>query len=199
MTTMIELIKKLRQETGAGVMDCRQALEQSNSYYEEALQILREKAAAKAADRAGRDAFQGAIELYSHGNGRIGVMVEVNCETDFAARSPVFREFTHELALHIAAAAPLWVGDTDIPADVLSEEAEKVEARVRAEGKPETLIPRIITGYLEKYKDQHVLLRQVSIRDENLTVAQMLANASASTGESIMIRRFARWELAAEV
>ncbi len=195
MTTTMEMIKQLRQESGAGVMDCRQALEQCNFNYPEALHFLQEKAAAQAAKRAGRDASQGTIAIYSHAGGRLGVMVEVNCETDFAARSAVFSQFAHELALQIAAAAPHWVSDADIPAALLAEEEEKIAARSRAEGKPEALIPRITAGYLEKFKDQRVLLRQTSIRDEGTTVAQMLARVAASTGEKIAIRRFARWEI----
>ncbi len=198
MTTTLELIKQLREVTGAGVLDCRQALEQSKSNFPEALQLLQERAAAQAAKRIHHDAAQGFIEMYSHGNGRIGVMVEVDCETDFAARSAVFRDFAHELALQIAAAAPLWVSDADIPEAEIRREMEKIAARVRAEGKPETLIPRITAGYLEKFKNQHVLLRQVSIRDEGMTVAQMLARTAASTGENIIIRRFARWEITEE-
>lgn len=195
MTTTIELIKMLREETGAGVLDCRQALEQNNTNYAEALNYLREKAAAQANKRANRQASQGTIELYGHGGGRIGVMVEVNCETDFTARSAVFRAFAHEIALQIAAATPLWVGDQDIPEEILRQEVEKAAAKARADGKPESLIPRITEGYLKKFKDQRVLLRQVSIRDETITVAQMLSRAAASVGENIVIRRFERWEL----
>jgi len=195
MTALIELIKQLRQESGAGVMECRAALEQSNNSYASALTILREKAAAEAAKRADREARQGMVEVYTHAQGRSGVMVEVNAETDFTGRSPLFRHFAHEVALQIAASAPLYVSEEDIPAEVLEQETQKASARAQAEGKPAAIAALIIEGQLRKFKDQSVLLRQVSIRDENTTVAQMLNQVSASVGEHILIRRFARWEL----
>jgi elongation factor Ts len=198
MTTTIELIKQLREETGAGILECRQALEENNINYTAALNDLKEKAAAQASQRADREALQGVIEMYSHNGGRIGVMVEVNCETDFAARSPAFRAFAHEIALHIAASAPQWVRDEDIPEDVLKQEADKAATMARAEGKPEALISRITEGYINKFKDKRVLLRQFSIRDEALPVAQMIAQAAASVGENIVVRRFTRWELGEE-
>lgn len=198
MTTTIETIKLLRQETGQGVLDCRKALEEAGGNYENALLGLREQAAAQAASRAERTASQGRVELYAHGGGRIGVMVEINCETDFAARSEAFNHFAHEIALQIAAAAPGWVRDADIPAEVLAGEAEKAAARARNEGKPERLLPRIVEGTLEKFKNRTVLLRQPSIRDDTVTVAQLLDQASAIIGENIVIRRFARWEVSAE-
>jgi len=195
MTTTIELIKRLREETGAGVLDCRQALQHNESNYANALSYLQEKAAALAARRVSCQSSQGMIELYAHADGRIGVMVEVNCETDFTARSPAFRTLAHEIVLQIAASSPLWVRDEDIPQAVLNEEQEKVAQKARAEDKPDMLIPRITSGHLKKFMDQHVLLRQVSIRDEKVTVAQMLARLAASVGENIVIRRFSRWEL----
>ncbi len=193
--TTIEMIKQLRQETGAGVMDCRMALEEANANYAIALENLREKAAAQAAKRADRVASQGMVELYSHGGGRIGVMVEINVETDFAARSEPLRGFAHELVLHIAAPAPLYVRDEEIPAQALDEEARKAAARARAEGKPEGIIPRIVEGYLKKYRDTHVLLRQPWIRDDTVSITGLLNRAAAAVGENVVIRRFARWEV----
>lgn len=198
MAMTIELIKQLRQGSGAGVLECRQALEESQGNYALALASLQEKMAARARQQADRPASQGMIELYSHGNGRIGVMVEVNCETDFAARSPAFRSLVHEVALQVAAAAPQWVCDEDIPLEILEEETAKTVARAQAEGKPESLLERITTGHLNKFKDQRVLLRQPFIRDEERTVAQLLAQAAASVGEKVIVRRFARWELDGE-
>ena len=201
MGTTIEMIKQLREETGAGVLDCRKALEQANANYANALEYLRQGAQAAAARRAdrpaaeGRLAAMGRLEVYAHSNGRIGVMVEINTETDFAGRSGAFSVFAHEIALQIAAAAPLYVSDEDIPAETLRQEGEKAAGRARNEGKPEALIQRIVEGYLKKYRDQHVLLRQVYIRDDKLSVAQLLALASASVGEAVVIRRFVRWEL----
>jgi elongation factor Ts len=195
METTIELIKKLRQETNAAVMDCRQALELNNANYAAALIYLQEKAVALVGKHADRQTTQGTIEIYTHGSGRIGVMLEVNCETDFAARSNAFRSLVHEIVLQIAAAAPQWVDESDIPRDIIRDESEKAAARMRAEGKPETLIPRITAGHIKKFMDQQVLLRQTSIRDENRSIAQMLALTSASLGEKITIRRFVRWQL----
>jgi elongation factor Ts len=196
MTTTIETIKMLRQETGQGVLDCRKALEESGGNYENALIALRERAAAQAASRSERTASQGQVELYAHGGGRIGVMVEVTCETDFTARSERFQAFTHELALHIASECPLWVRDEDIPAEVLEEEREKVIARARAEGKPDGLLPRIGDGAVEKYRNRTVLLRQPSLRDETVSVGRMLSQVAGAVGENVTIRRFVRWELA---
>jgi elongation factor Ts len=139
------------------------------------------------------------VEVYSHGNGRVGVMVEVNCETDFAASSTAFRSFAHELALQVAAANPLYVRDADIPAAVLEEECRKAEMRAREEGKPEQIIPRILAGVLKKYQDQKVLRRQVYIRDDRLTVEQLLSQAIVAVRENIVIRRFVRWETGEEL
>jgi elongation factor Ts len=195
MATTVELIKQLREETKAGVLNCRMALEQANGSYTEALEILRAQAAAEAAHRANRQASQGRIELYSHGDGRIGVMVEINTETDFAARSEITRHLAREIALQIAAANPRFVRDEDIPEHVIAEETLKASDRARDAGKPETLIARIVDGYLKKFKDTQVLLRQTYIRDDQLTVAELLSQAASSIGENIIIRRFERWEM----
>lgn len=195
MAISIEMIKQLREKTSAGVLDCRKALEEANGDFDKALANLREKGLATAAKRASRQASEGVVELYAHGNGRVGVMVEVNSETDFVARSEVFRNFAHELALQIAAASPLYIRDEDIPAEVIEHETEKATNKAHEEGKAETVVPRIVEGYLNKYKDEHVLLRQIYIRDENLTVQQVMNQAIVSLGENIVIRRFVRWEL----
>jgi elongation factor Ts len=196
MSTTIEYIKNLRAETGAGVLECRRALEAANYQFEPALVILRENAAKKAAQKEGRETGQGMVEVYAHTGGRLGVMVEVNCETDFTARSDRFRAFAHEIALHIISENPLWVRDEDIPMDVLEEERQKVIARARAEGKPEVLFTRIGDGAVEKFRNRSVLLRQPSLRDEAVTVGQMVSNVASAVGENITIRRFIRWELA---
>jgi elongation factor Ts len=156
---------------------------------------LREKGMATAAKRADRDASQGVVELYSHGEGRVGVMVEVNCETDFVARSEKFRELAHELALQIAASSPRYVEEKEIPADVLEHEAEIARTRAKEEGKPENVAEKIVEGRLNKFKDEVVLLRQAYIRDESLTVEKLILQAVAAIGENIIIRRFQRWEL----
>jgi elongation factor Ts len=196
MTTTMEYIKQLRGITGAGVLDCRNALEGNNYSYEAALVELKELAAQKAAGKAEREVLQGIVDVYSHNGGRIGVMLEVNCETDFTARSERFQAFVHELALHIISEIPLWVAEADIPADVLDQERGKVITRARAEGKPETLLTRIGEGAVKKYMDKTVLLRQPSLRDETITMSQWLAQVAGAVGEHIAIHRFVRWELA---
>lgn len=195
MEITTDMIKELRATTGAGVLECRKALVGAGGDQKKALDFLREKGLATAAKRADRTASQGMVELYSHGNGRVGVMVEVNCETDFVARSAQFRTFAHEIALQIAAASPQYIKETDIPADVLEHEAEIAKARARDEGKPENILDRIVEGRLEKFKDEVVLLRQVYIRDEQITVEKLLLQNVAAIGENVVIRRFQRWEL----
>jgi elongation factor Ts len=170
-------------------------LEQANGDFDKAYDFLREKGLATAAKRAGREASDGVVELYSHGNGRVGVMVEVNCETDFVARSEAFRTFAHEVALQIAAAAPQYVNEDQIPADVLEHEQQIARNRAREEGKAENVIDRVAEGRVEKFKDETVLLRQPYIRDETLTIHKLLLQNVAAIGENIIIRRFVRWGL----
>lgn len=195
MAVTIELIKQLRAETGAGVLECRKALEQAGEEYGKARGILRQKGLEAVAKKADRPVSQGIVELYSHGNGRVGVMVEIQTETDYASRSAAFRAFAHEVALQIAASAPRFVREEDIPAEIVARESRKAAGRARDEGKAEAVIPRIVAGRLEKFKDEQVLLRQPYIRDETITVQQLLSQAIASVRENIVIQRFARWEL----
>jgi elongation factor Ts len=195
MTITVDIIKQLRSETGAGIMECRNALEQSGGRYEAALETLQARTMVRAQKQAEREARQGRIELYSHGGGRIGVMVEVNTETEFAARSEAFRHFAHELALHIAAEAPLYVSNEDLPEEVLEALARDAAEKARRAGKPERVVERIVAGVLEKYRNRHVLLRQPYFRDEAITVAQMLSRVINQVGENIVIRRFQRWEI----
>jgi elongation factor Ts len=195
MQITTEMIKELREATGAGILDCRKALTEANGDFEKAVDFLREKGVATAAKRADRTASQGVVELYSHGEGRVGVMVEVNCETDFVARSEDFRKLAHEIALQIAASAPHYVREDEIPADVLEHEAGIARARAKEEGKPDAVMEKIIAGRLEKFKDEVVLLRQPYIRDEELTVEKLVLQTIGTTGENIVVRRFQRWEL----
>lgn len=195
MAITTEMIKQLREATGAGILDCRKALEQADGDYEKAVTYLREKGLALAAKRADRAASEGVVELYSHGNGRVGVMVEVNCETDFVARSENFRKFAHEVALQIAASAPLYIREEDIPADAIERETQIGTARAREEGKPEAIIPRIVEGYLNKFKDETVLMRQAYIRDESKKIQDLFNETLVVLGENMVIRRFARWQL----
>jgi len=195
MAVTTEDIKKLRDASGAGILDCRTALQETNNDFDKAMDFLREKGLATASKRAQREASEGMVELYSHGDGRVGVMVEVNCETDFVGRSQEFRDFAHELALQIAASAPLYIKDEDVPEEVINHEKKIAEARAREEGKPDNIIPKIIEGNLKKYMDENVLLRQPYIRDESITIEQMLNQNVASMGENIIIRRFERYVL----
>ena len=195
MEITTKMIKELREETKAGVMDCRKALESSNGDFQKAVDFLREKALATAAKRADRQASNGMVELYSHGGGRVGVMVEVNCETDFVARSEQFRKFAHEIALQVASAAPSYIKEEDIPADVIEHETEIAKARAIEEGKPKAMLEKIAQGRLDKFKDEVVLMRQVYIRDDKVTIGKLLLEQVAAIGENIVVRRLARWEL----
>ncbi len=195
MKITTDMIKSLRESTGCGIMDCRSALQSAEGDFNKATEILREKGLKKAAKRADKEASEGMIEIYSHGNGRLAVMVEVNCETDFVSRSPDFRELVHEIALQIAAASPLYISDEDIPEEIIAHETKLIEDRVRSEGKPEKVIPRIIEGYLKKFKDETVLLYQAYIRDDTRTVQDLINDKVISLGEKIIIRRFERWSL----
>jgi len=195
MEITTEMIKELRTATNAGVLDCRKALTEAGGDFKKAVDWLREKGMATAAKRADREASQGVVELYSHGGGRVGVMVEVNCETDFVARSEKFRELAHELALQIAASAPRYLKVEDIPAEVLEHEAEIARARAKEEGKPENVTDKIVAGRLEKFKDEVVLSRQAYIRDESITIEKLILAAVSAIGENIVVRRFQRWEL----
>jgi elongation factor Ts len=195
MAITTEQIKELREATGAGILDCRKALEQADGDYKKAVDILREKGLAKAAKRADRAASEGVLELYTHGNGRVGVMVEVNSETDFVARSKAFRDFAHEVALQIAASAPIYISADDIPEEVLEHERQIAKTRALQDGKPEAVVDRIVQGRIEKYKDEVSLLRQPYIRDEDMTIEKLLHQHIGSIGENIVIRRFVRWEV----
>lgn len=195
MEITTEMIKELRVATNAGVLDCRKALTEANGDFQKAVDWLREKGMATAAKRADRDASQGVVELYSHGGGRVGVMLELNCETDFVARSDKFRELAHELALQIAASAPRYLKAEDIPASELEHESEIARARAKEEGKPDNILEKIVQGRLEKFKDEVVLSRQSYIRDESLTVEKLILQTVAAIGENVIVRRFQRWEL----
>ena len=195
MAITAEQVKELRAATGVGILDCRKALEQADGDFDKAFDYLREKGLATAAKRAGREASEGFLELYSHGNGRVGVMVETNCETDFVARSEAFRTFAHEIALQIAAGAPHYISADQIPSAELQHEREIARRRALEEGKPENAIERIVEGRLEKYKEEVCLLKQPYIRDENISVEQLLMQNIAAIGENVIIRRFVRWEV----
>lgn len=199
MAISADQIKELRETTGAGILDCRKALEETKGDLDKAVIILREKGLAAAAKRSGRETNAGMLDLYSHGEGRVGVMVEVNCETDFVARTDEFRTFAHEISLQIAAASPRWMTEEEIPEAVMEEERSIARKRALDEGKPENVIDRIVEGRLAKFLDDHCLMRQAYIREESKSVEDLLKEAIASLGENISIRRFERWEVGEEL
>ncbi len=195
VTISAQQVKELREATGAGVLECRKALQAAGGDFNKAVALLREKGLAAAAKKAGREAKDGLIELYSHGGGRVGVMVEVNCETDFVARTDQFRKFAHDLALHIAASSPLYLDVADVPAQVLENERSIARNRALQEGKPEKILDKIIDGRVEKFYQEACLLRQPFVKDESITIADLLKQTISAIGENIIIRRFARWQL----
>jgi len=189
-----ELVKQLRERTGAGMMDCKKALTESNGDIEKAIEILREKGLAAAAKKAGRIAAEGIVDAYIHGNGRIGVLVEVNVETDFAAANEEFRQLVKDIAMQIAAARPEYVRREDVPAEVLEKEMNILRAQARNEGKPEKIIEKMVEGRLEKFYKEVCLLEQPWIKDPDKTIKQLVTEKIATIGENINIRRFARFE-----
>lgn len=195
MAITTEMIKTLREATGAGFLDCRKALEQSDGDMNAAMDFLRQKGLATATKRSARQASEGVLELYTHGNGRVGVMVEVNCESDFVGRSDTFRELAHEIALQIAATNPDYITEADVPDSVIEHETMIATAKAKEEGKPDSVLPRIVEGSLKKFKDEFVLLNQPYIRDESITVQELLNQKIAAIGENIIIRRYERWAL----
>ena len=195
MEITIDMIKELREKTGCGIRDCRSALQSANGNIDAAIEELREKGLKKAEKRAGREASEGRLEIYIHSEGRLVVLVEVNSETDFVAKSESFKELAHEIALQIAAASPKYISEADIPAEVIDEEKALITERVREEGKPEAIIPKIVDGFMKKFMDENVLLNQKYIRDESKTIADLINDKVAALGERIVIRRFVRWGL----
>ena len=199
MAITAEQVKQLRDKTGAGMMECKAALTEANGNEEEAITLLRKRGLAQAAKRAGRATAQGTIGTYIHLGGRIGVMVEVNCESDFVARTDDFNNLVKEVAMHIAAADPKWVRREDVPAEAIEKEKGIYRAQMEGQNKPANVIDKIIEGKLGSFYSQFVLLDQPSIRDGNVTIAQVVAAASAKTGENIQISRFTRYRVGEEV
>ncbi|MCH7609990.1 MAG: translation elongation factor Ts [Chloroflexi bacterium] len=195
MKISAEQIKALRQKTGAGVLNCQKALEEAQGDLEAAAKILREKGMVKAAGRSGREARDGVVDLYSHGEGRLGVMIEVSTETDFVARTPEFRKFAHEMALQVAATSPRWVSPDDVPEEILEQQRSASREAALAEGKPENVVERIVEGKLEKFLSEVCLMNQPYVRDEDRKVSEVMQDLILATGENVSIRRFERWEL----
>ena len=185
------MVKELRDETGAGVLDAKKALEAYDGDFEKALQELRAKGLAKAAKRAEREAKEGVIEMYAHPGNRVGVMLELNCETDFVGKNERFLELAHELALHIAAMSPTYVSRDQVPA----VELERIRTEALDEGKPANIVERIVSGRVEKLYKEQCLLEQPFVKDEERTVNDLVQAAISVLGENIVVRRFARYEL----
>lgn len=190
-----KLIAELRARTGAGMMDCKKALEEAGGDIEKAAEILRSRGAAKADKRAGRSASEGLIEAYVHFNGKVAVLVEINCETDFVARTDDFRQLAKDVALHIASAKPLAVRVEDLPAEVIEREKRIYEAQVAEEKKPDAVKAKIVEGRLQKFYEESVLLEQKFVKDDSRTVGDLVKQLAANTGENVQVRRFARFEL----
>jgi len=189
------MVKELREMTGCGMMDCKKALTESNGDVQKAVEFLREKGLASAAKKAGRIAAEGIVESYIHGGGRIGVLVEVNIETDFAAKNPDFRAFVNDVAMQIAASSPLYVQREDVPAEVVEKEKEILKQQAMNEGKPANIAEKMVIGRVDKFFKQICLLEQPFIKDTDKTVQDIVNEKIAMIGEKISIRRFTRYEM----
>ena len=194
-TITADQVKQLRDKTGAGMMECKAALSDAGGNMDEAITLLRKRGLAQAAKRAGRATMQGMIGSYIHMGGKIGVLVEVNCESDFVARTDDFQSLVKEVAMHIAAADPKWVRREDVPAEAIEKEKSIYRAQMENTGKPAAVLEKIVEGKLGSFYSQFVLLDQPSIRDNNVSIAQLIAQASAKTGENIQVNRFVRFRV----
>ncbi len=188
-------VKTLREMTGVGMMDCKKALTEADGNLDRAVEILREKGIASATKKGGRIAAEGIVESYIHMGGKIGVLIEVNCETDFVAKTPEFKSFVRDVAMHVAAANPQYLSREEVPADVLEKEREILRAQARNEGKPEKIIERMVEGRVEKFYKDNCLLDQQFVKDPDMTIAQYVTDRIQKTGENVKIRRFVRYEM----
>lgn len=194
---MIDAIKKLREKTNAGVIDCKKALREAGGDIEKAIEVLRKQGAAMASKKAGRSAKEGCIESYIHLGGKIGVLVEVNCETDFVARNEDFKLFVRDIAMQVAASNPMYVKKEEVPPEVIKKETDIFKAQIK--GKPENALAKIVEGKLAKFYEEACLLEQPFIKDTNFKVKDILTSMIAKIGENIVIRRFARYQVGEEV
>jgi elongation factor Ts len=195
MAIAIEDIRALRERTGAGVGDCKEALAASAGDIEKAIDWLRQKGLAQAAKRAGRVANEGVVDAYIHSNAKVGVLVELNCETDFVANTDDFKKLAHELSLHIAGRAPRWVAREDVPAEELEREQEVARAKAREENKPENVLERIVSGSVDKFVAENCLLEQGWVRDDKIKIKDLIAQTGAKLQENVTVRRFARFRI----
>ena len=188
-------VKELREATGVGMMECKKALTETNGDFEKALEWLRKKGIASAEKKAGRVAAEGVVESYIHMGGKIGVIVEVNCETDFVAKTPEFKAFVRDIAMHIAAANPAYLTREEVPAEILDKEREILRAQALNEGKPEKIVDRMVEGRVEKYYKENCLVDQQFVKNSDMTITQFVNERIQTTGENIKIRRFVRYEM----
>lgn len=190
-----DTVKQLREKTGAGMMDCKRALEESKGNFEQAIEYLRKKGAATAAKRADKETNQGVIEAYIHAGGRIGSMVELNCETDFVAKTPEFKQLAHDVAMQIAAMSPHYISRDQVKKEVVEKELEIYKSQAANEGKPAAIAEKIAQGRLEKFYQEVVLMEQSFIKDSGKTIRDLIDEQTAKVGEKISIRRFLRYHL----
>jgi elongation factor Ts len=195
MQITTEMIKELRQTTGAGVLEAKKILESVGGDFDKAVDVLREKGLARAAKRADREAGEGVIETYAHPGNRVGVMVELNCETDFVARNEMFRNLAHDLALHIAAQAPRYLRPEDVSEEELNRELDVLRAQALAEGKPAAVAEKIVSGRMSKFYEEMCLLEQPFVKDEKVKIKDLVTDAIRTLGENVVVRRFVRYEL----
>ncbi len=195
MEITAKAVKELRDKTGAGMMDCKNALKEANGDMDKAVEILRKKGIAKAEKKASREASDGLVEAYIHPGGKLGVLVEINCETDFVANTTDFKTFVHDIAMHIAATNPIAIDRESVPKEVIEKEERIYREQALESGKPEHIVDRIVTGKMEKFFAEHVLLEQPFIKDPDKTVKDYLTEVIAKLGENINIRRFTRYRI----
>lgn len=195
MEISANLVKELREKTGAGMMDCKKALSETSGDFEKAIEFLRKKGIASASKKAGRVTKEGSVSSYIHGEGRVGVLLEINCETDFVARTDQFKQLVRDVSMHIAAASPLYVKQEEVPAEILAKEKEIAIAQMQASNKPAAVLEKIAEGKIKKYFEDTCLLNQVFVKDPSKTVEQLLKETIATLGENISIRRFTRYVL----
>ena len=191
-------VKRLRDQTGAGMMECKKALQESGGDFDRAQEILRERGLAGVEKRKGRVAGDGVVDSYIHGEGRLGVLVEVNCETDFVARTQEFRELAREVAMQVAAQSPRWVSRDEVPDDVVESERKVYAERARQLGKPENVLDKIVDGMLQAFYKETVLLDQPYIRDDSKRIDDLVKDVATKVGENVVIRRFVRYQLGEE-
>ncbi len=195
MAITAELVKDLRERSGAGIMDCKEALNETKGNMEAAIDYLRKKGLSKAAKKAGRATSEGIIYSYIHGGAKIGVMLEVNCETDFVARNEKFQEMVKDIAMHIAAVRPAYVNPDEVPADVVERERSILAEQAKGSGKPEAVIAKIVDGRISKFYEESCLLKQKFVKNPDITIEELVKAKISEIGENIIVRRFVRYQL----